>query len=139
MMTDQEINIAIAEAHDRANLFAIEKGSYYYRQGGHGYTQDLAHAGRYTKEQAERELVRGEPMRIVPIPHPDYCHDLNAMHDVILSIDDPHRRLDYVANLMTGCGYRETYMQGLADFSVVNATARQRAEAFLRVKGLWKE
>ena len=35
----------------------IRKGTYYYRQNKHGYTEDMAEAGRYTKEEAEREAA----------------------------------------------------------------------------------
>ena len=73
------------------------------------------------------------------VPNPDYCHDLNAIQSAMMTLDDPHERLTLVANLMTVCGYGESYMEALADFLVVNATARQRAEAFLRVKGIWQE
>jgi hypothetical protein len=60
------------------------------------------------------------------------CHDLNVMHEAEIlvtggfAVNDEwlaYVRLLHGAN--AGCGER--------------ATARQRAEAFLRVKGLWKE
>ncbi len=50
--------------------FAIRKGDYFYRPGAHGYTTCLCDAGRYTKEEAERHLCRGEIMDIVPFPMP---------------------------------------------------------------------
>lgn len=59
---------------------------------------------------------------------PDYCNDLNAMHEaeeLLIGLD---------------CG---SYSQKLADvdeaFYGVRATARQRAEAFLRTLGKWEE
>ncbi len=57
---------------------------------------------------------------------PDYLNDLNAMHEaekVLASRDE------YVVLLRKACG----------GFNPVFATAAQRAEAFLKTLGLWKE
>ena len=58
---------------------------------------------------------------------PDYCNDLNAMHKA-------------EAMLLEGVNW-EGYHNGLRDmiFPVWHANARQRAEAFLRTVGKWKE
>ncbi len=60
---------------------------------------------------------------------PDYCHNLDAMHEAEKVLTDH-----------TG------YMQQLGwivgtqfPFFLSHAASLQRAEAFLRVKGLWKE
>lgn len=62
---------------------------------------------------------------------PDYCHDLNAMHEAESSIVTD-QKMSYVEQLTPGFGF--SLFRDL-----VHITARQRAEAFLRVKGLWKE
>ena len=63
---------------------------------------------------------------------PDYLNDLNAMHEVTLSVihTDPHvRRLYYqTLDMVTG-----------DQWNTVDATAAQRAEAFLRTMGRWVE
>lgn len=60
---------------------------------------------------------------------PDYCNDLNAMHEaekVLLS--------EYGMNYCT----RLTYLIGKSVYASIHATARQRAEAFLRTLGKWE-
>jgi len=62
---------------------------------------------------------------------PNYCNDLNAMHDVEINYDwsNDCSRLDYV-NMI------EKTMDFKYDATLF-ATARQRAEAFLRAIGKW--
>ena len=55
----------------------------------------------------------------------DYCNDLNAMHEAEKVFDCPEL---YEGNLINVCGGVQ-YMW--------HATARQRAEAFLRTLGKW--
>lgn len=60
---------------------------------------------------------------------PDYCTDLNEMHDAEKVLQDDQREVFYPRNL--GAWQRP--------FNVIYATARQRAEAFLRTVGKWEE
>jgi hypothetical protein len=70
---------------------------------------------------------------------PSYCTDLNACHEMEKHI---HR-----SQMQAYCHYINSTVQGTMDvstnmmlyFSHVHATARQRAEAFLRAVGKWKE
>ncbi len=62
-------------------------------------------------------------------PEPDYCSDLNAMHEAEKTLTDDQREVFYPRNL--GAWQRP--------INVIYATARQRAEAFLRVMGKWEE
>ena len=60
-------------------------------------------------------------------PHrPDYCNDLNAMHEAekVLDLDQWHK----YASLIGRHDYR----------NLLNATAAQRAEAFLKTLNFWK-
>jgi hypothetical protein len=57
---------------------------------------------------------------------PDYCNDLNAMHEAEKYILDMHD------------GYGWHLSKGVC-FTVWHATARQRAEAFLRLLEKWEE
>ena len=59
---------------------------------------------------------------------PDYLHDLNAMHDAAMTLKGSQRGRcnGWVAGLCT-------------DNYPTEATAPQRAEAFLRTLGLWTE
>lgn len=70
---------------------------------------------------------------------PDYPNDLNAIHEVMMRLPKS-KRFDVNCTLMKmmiksqawSCCDDEHW--GVA----VNATARQRCEAYLRTKGLWK-
>jgi hypothetical protein len=61
---------------------------------------------------------------------PDYCNDLNAMHEAEKVLSESQRGT-YFSHLNTMCGeYRPL-------FELLHATAAQRAEAFCRV--FWPE
>lgn len=60
---------------------------------------------------------------------PDYCGDLNAMHEAEKTLTYYQREVFYPRNL--GAWQRP--------INVIYATARQRAEAFLRTLGKWEE
>lgn len=67
----------------------------------------------------------------------DPLTDLNACHEMekVLTLE---QQADYghrICNMAEKVGTDETSR----GFAVIHATARQRCEAFLRVKGLWKE
>lgn len=69
-----------------------------------------------------------EPVIATIAPLPDYCHDLNAMHEAekVLTEDDAEK---FRAWLLKLNGYNHD--------RVVSCTAEQRAEAFLRTLGKW--
>ena len=66
---------------------------------------------------------------------PDYCNDLNAMHEAeeiftVKAVEEDWERWDkYRRNLEHMVGPQDTF----------HANARQRAEAFLRTIAAWKE
>ena len=70
---------------------------------------------------------------------PDYCSDLNAMHDAeqFLWRKDYNFRYDYVDEL--GKILNPTVWHRLNATDMLDATARDRAEAFLRTLGKWEE
>jgi len=61
--------------------------------------------------------------------HPDYCADLNAMHEAE-KVLTKHQRESIYPRIMGG--WRNPAKP-------IYATARQRAEAFLRTLGKWEE
>jgi hypothetical protein len=69
----------------------------------------------------------------------DYCTDLNAMHEAEQTL----KRMgpEYARNLLDivsrDAGVGVQYAHG--SFAHIKATARQRAEAFLRTLGKWEE
>ena len=106
-MTDNEINQTIAEACGGADFETEEHPAITYHW-----------------------CVLDGVRRIVP----DYCHDLNAMHDAeeALKTGEPQR---FVFALMEMLG---AFAPSLGDdYQLIHATARHRAEAFLRTVGKW--
>ena len=69
----------------------------------------------------------------------DYCTDLNDMHEAeqILWRKDYNLRYDYVDEL--GKILNPTVWHTLNATDMLDATARDRAEAFLRALGKWEE
>jgi hypothetical protein len=65
-------------------------------------------------------------------PIPDYLNDLNAMHEAIETLrgKDGPQWFDFQRTLMIECG---SWM------NCIQASAAQRAEAFLKTLNLWKD
>ena len=99
-MTDQEINLVIAEACPTV-------------------------AGVWS----DGELRWDSKLRPVPTCF-DPVNDLNAMHEAEKVLDGVLQRGDYWDYLFSLTG---------GEFEMCHATARQRAEAFLRTLGKWKD
>lgn len=81
-------------------------------------------------------------------PFPDYYYDLNAMHDAekYVGIHDRNNlqlRVKWVNNLRkvvaVDCPKNNIGAPIVSDIDLINATAAQRAEAFLKTLGLWKQ
>lgn len=70
---------------------------------------------------------------------PDFLHDLNAMHDAekMLTHDQMIDYSQQVGKLVTS--HLPASRAAWMDFSLMNTTASQRAEAFLRTIGKWEE
>lgn len=67
---------------------------------------------------------------------PDYCNDLNVMHEVENRMtDDEHLRFRNALWLLI---IRTTQFPHHVSRNVHSATARQRAEAYLRTIGKWR-
>jgi hypothetical protein len=106
-MTNEQINIAIAEA---CGWEKVEGEECFFDNG---------------IEQIYIENI------------PDYCNDLNAMHEAEKVLNDeqwPEYR-EELRNVVLG-GIRMVSQWCKAD---LHATARQRAEAFLKTLGKWEE
>ena len=66
---------------------------------------------------------------------PDYVNDLNAMRDVEKCVEDRNKYLNVLAELTEGL--EATSVDN--DWFFCRATARQRAEAFLRTLDKWEK
>ena len=61
---------------------------------------------------------------------PDYCHDLNAMHDAEMTLAEDPIFHNYEAQLDRVVPMSQRW---------IFATARQRAEAYLKTIGRWQD
>jgi hypothetical protein len=120
-MTDDQINIAIAEAC--------------------GWDMDPEEAHEWESRGKWAKSPRGQ----MKFRHrfPTYCNDLNAMHEVEISLSG-----DGLECSLNEVRYGEALFRvinptkdgaGTSDFDKITASARQRAEAFLRTLGKWEE
>lgn len=105
-MTDEQINAAIAEAC--------------------GWTDVHFSLAATDEWSTERRVVGIPPKHCTHDVAPNYCNDLNAMHQA-------EHTLTYVQL----CNYIDLLIEFSPEAAV--ATARQRAEAFLRTLGKWEE
>lgn len=70
---------------------------------------------------------------------PDYLNDLNAIHEAEEALT-AHQRRNYPQELAHVCGIGEgEEWTADEDWTIIHATAAQRAEAFLRTLGKWVE
>lgn len=77
---------------------------------------------------------------------PNYLNDLNAMHEAVKNLPDALRHTYRVNLCITSNGIHPNNVKKLskeqqdqAYWQYCNATAAQRAEAFLRTLNLWKD
>jgi hypothetical protein len=109
-MTNEQINIAIAEACGWRELYLNQNSEPWGFNTGLNYSQRI----------------------------PDYCNDLNAMHEaekVLTTTEQQNNYYAEIAEITWGCeeiGHRQVV------FNQLTATARQRAEAFLKTLGKWE-
>lgn len=70
---------------------------------------------------------------------PDFPNDLNACHEMEKTLEDPEiHRERYRLELNLACGFGRSWKDSECNPEIAHATARQRCEAFLRVKGKWQ-
>lgn len=84
------------------------------------------------------QINLGDNYRLLP----DYLNDLNAMHDAVTSALDKEKGHynKYLNNLSRIIGISGRLAQNhIEAFKYNNATATQRAEAFLKAIGRWEE
>lgn len=119
-MTEQEQRIAIAEAC--------------------GYTLGVSKEQSFANPENKIERKAWfNPNGCIVGKLPDYLHDLNAIHEAEEVIPDD-KQASYaheLANLSQSVGWLPE--SGTSIFRLVRATAAQRAEAFLRTIGKWKD
>lgn len=85
----------------------------------------------------------GRPIESPPIWEiPEYTKSLDAMHEVVMTLSEDQEDA-FTHELLKMVAYHQPYRDGeqcFADyFKVANATARQRAEAYLKTVEKWEE
>lgn len=141
-MTPQEQQIAIAEACGwwwARNGF----GEWYLYPPGHvKFTPDWMSANSNPSPDDKNDGRVSGGMHNFP----DYLNDLNAMHEAekVLTLEQKHDYLEHLICLLEReipefemwWEDHQAYCEGMY---TTYATAAQRAEALLRVKGKWKQ
>jgi len=110
-MSDNQIRIAIAEAC--------------------GWRPEDAKSGFRGSRDSDGRLWACESI-------PDYCNDLNAMHEAERTMLFSQRK-KFVRELQKVIGRQFAPEAMVWPDACIHATARQRAEAFLRTIGKWEE
>jgi hypothetical protein len=109
-MTDEQINIAIAEACGWSGFSSA------------GYAGSIQYGRKPLSSHASWEL-------------PNYCNDLNAIHEAEMSL--PVEEFNGQEWDQSRSEYR--WRLRLICLHPCHATARERAEAFLRTIGKWED
>lgn len=121
-MSDHEINVAVAEAIGM-RVYEEEDGSGLWSATGRlgGFRVGL------NKDHAEK------------VCYPHFCGDLNAMHEAEKSLTQEQLATYSAFVGVLAISHLPMSRAVLMDFKMIHASARQRAEAFLRTVGKWKE
>ena len=74
----------------------------------------------------------------------DYINDLNAIYNAIHTLPSGLRDNTFTSILAMVCGFKAHGVESWSElhagrFAVINATASQRAKAFVKTIGKWKE
>lgn len=119
-INNEEINIAIAESLGWKNCKVLPKPQKYW---------DVSNVP---------EMVRiGSPPVAGSCTFPDYCNNLNAVREAEERLDDKQRR-DFAFRLLLAlCDGSAADLSEY--FDLLHASARQRAEAYLKTLGKWQE
>ena len=116
-MTDQQINQTIAEACGWK---------------WHDHPDCMAQKDNWT--MPEKWIMQPNGRLVFLHWAPDYCNDLNAMHDAEKVL---YRGIKHQQYWQAGYGCFKIILSEISNESF-SATARQRAEAFLRTLGKWE-
>jgi hypothetical protein len=85
------------------------------------------------------DIARGYTLCQFTEDAPDYCNDLNAMHEAekVFTYEEAQQ---FEGELCYICGSENLHKEYPLpfEFSVAHATAQQRAEAFLKTIGKWE-
>jgi hypothetical protein len=132
-MTDQEINKTIAEYLGWKSTVTRWFCSKDDGKSGWLFDECKEKCEEYLKDIKETDWRYGSTIHPSMSLPPKYCEDLNLMHEAEKSIPDSIAYY-YGNKIGTVTGAEDSLC-----LSFYCATARQRAEAFLRTLGRWKK
>lgn len=117
-MNEEEQNIAIAQACGWKKYDGLNCKLYHYRC--------------WTPPGKQ-----GQSWRFNKVVPPDYTADLNSMHEAekILNNSEQAEYAEMIAHVSNG----RRALTHFTFFIGIHASAKQRAEAFLRTRNLWKD
>lgn len=130
-MSPEEQQRAIADACGQLDRWVLKKRGLYYRLKACGYTDHISEAWVVPESVADQHTYpHDEPVTKHRAPLPDYLNDLNAMHEA-----------EKVLTAEQRAEYRRILFELPPEECESNtfATASQRAKAFLRTIGKWRD
>ena len=131
-MTTEEINIVIAESsgwHPHPDNDKRKQKFWTYGGGGYGLPNGCA-----KRKAANPPIDDGAWENILGLP--DYCNDLNAIHEAENTFKNLIQQFFYAEYL----GDCHSFEKGeYPTFRFVNSTAKLRAIAFLKTIGKWEK
>ena len=132
-MTKEQINIAIAEAQDFRVCGGGPFGIYYDKENDDRYWVSPEYIEGFKPPWTDFDGNAYYPL-------PDYCNDLNAMHGVWCSLTPKqHQTFRRELQIIVAFAKEDNLPYKGPCHSVCNAPALQRAEAYLRTIGKWKD
>jgi len=127
-MTDEEINIEIAEYCGWRKIREQD----YQPFGTDPYIDGPSQVWVGIHQESD---VDSKEYEVIP----DYCNDLNAINEAVKTFFKENNCSDYIDNLENICKTDGWTIMSIEErFKIINATARQRAEAFLKTIGKYK-
>ena len=135
-MTTEEINIVIAESsgwHPHPDNDKRKQKFWTYGGGGYGLPN-----GCDKRKAANPPIHDGAWENILGLP--DYCNDLNAMHEAKAALKGD-KRIGFIDNLCEVVKRDKNISEGPYSTMVeaFYSTAIQQAEAFLKTIGKWEK
>ena len=128
-MTDEEINIAIAEHCGWTRIEELDN-TYYADNLDYIISKPDKIWGGVNPKTGDDDFI------------PDYCNDLNAMHEAEKELDW-QGKTKFAEILYRHCP--DSYIRNNDEtewdeiFPLINSTAQQRAQAFLKAIGKWEQ
>lgn len=137
-MTEQEINIAVAKACGWKWYRRPSTGPWAKKPMRSLYHPDLMKPLELAlADMTERECNYVFMVREGMIPN--YAHDLNACFEFEETMTDGEVQKYFDQLVWVTSKVSNAHRFGVNYWSIYHATAPQRCQAFLRVKGLWRE